>query len=893
MRTGTHWSSSRSITFYQHRLRPLKDLWSRERLIQACTVVVIFVVGLVARIVNLGRLPLTGDEGVTYVVAQAVLERGIPVLDSGLWFHRAMPYSYLVTLSHWLFSDIEFGVRLPSALAGALTGVTIYFLASQLFATKRMEAALVSLVYAIHPWALEIDRFARMYPLFTLLYTAAIPLFYLGFILDKRSYRIWFALTYTLAASIHLPAMTLLALFAFRGLAKGWRSLLERATFRYLLFLVVISVVILLLPSTIFYGNSVERPPDTSLVWGDADIAEKFSSLQLDLLTNLFYALPISSVWLLASAFLFLLSLPFRQHNPTTGAILYLLYGIFISLAALLVWDYKANLRYLAHVLPLILVFCFYTTIDLLQHFVPRLRRHSVTVAAIVCLLLVSSAYPIQSLAIIEREPGDKLYSPRRFGRPLRAAFSYHHFVDYQPDLESAADYVLSHQRPGDGLLVAAIPELFAPYGGLEVDWTIRVPRGAEGALGYHDSQGVARNIYTNTPYISSLQGIRNALAGHERVWIIETYSAHRALEVPPSISHWLESRKDNVVFVTRDGQTRVFLLHGQDPSSLTWTVTDAVGDLQVTTGTKPLQWEPLAEAWVLAPEVELVKRSNEGTNHLLTVHPAGDNIPTVVEVAIPESDFSHLQFNTRLAPKAAGRSNGVRFSIDVLTTGAAPQRLYESVIQSEAWQCVALEASELAGKRLRLTSDAMEDATFDWLTLGLQLYPETSFWSLDDHLCSARVFTDQGPLAWTPDGFQDASGSPLVRQSSLPVEGQAYLGQIHFHPDIKTGTTRLEFDIEDSPYTTLITSFGLADEAGDRSDGVQYRIEISEQGSGAFEVLLLADSMSSTWQHETLDTSAYLGQDILVRLSAVARDETAFDWLQISVRLEETENRP
>lgn len=861
---------------------------SQNRAVQIGVAGALFLTGLLVRLANLGHLALMGDEGATYVAAQAILHRGVPVLDSGLWFHRALPYTYFVALSRTLFSDLEFGLRFPSALFGALTVLCIYFFALGLFRGSLVAASLVSFVYAIHPWAVELGRFARMYSLFVLLFTTAILLFYLGFVLDIKRYRVWFSLTYILAMMVHGPTIALLALFGFRLLAKGWRSLLARDVLKHLAVLGIISISLFFLPSTLFYGNSVERPPDTVLAWGDANVVQKLSYIRLDLVSELFYALPVTSLWTILSLIILLLTLPFRQRNATITALLFLAYCILISLGSMLVWDYKINLRYIAHVLPLVLVLCFYTTADLLAHVVPPLAKKYAFVAVATGLALLLCSYPLQTLSIIQRQPGDRFYSPTRLGRVLPALFYHHDFVDYYPDLASLARFVGSQQRPGDGILLAGVPELFAPYSQLHIDYLARVPWGSEDSLAFYDTEGVARNIYTNTPYISSVQGVLDAIASYERVWFIATYSATRTRETPPSIARWLESHGEKVAFISGDGHSKVYLFFRDDFPSNPWNLARSLGDLRLSAGDRQLLWNWESEAWQSPDGVDLVKRTGNESNHLLMIHPAADEVPTAVQMRLPDYPISHLQLSLRLAPEAAAHSNGVRLSVDSIRSDSEIQRLWDKVIRGSKWTCIELNGSDLAGSQLRLVSDALGDGTFDWLTARLLIYPVSSSWALDEHACGITVSTGQETLYWTPSGYRDASGRVLVGRSGLPVQGATFPGQFHFHPDIDSGITSVEFEILKNPYARLTTTFGLADGLTAQSNGVGYHVAVSASEAESFKVLYSTKVSSNALRDESIDLSPYLNQDLHIRLDSDALGDVAYDWLQVAVRLVE-----
>jgi 4-amino-4-deoxy-L-arabinose transferase-like glycosyltransferase len=77
--------------------------------------------------------------------------------------YKAPVYIYLDVLSIALFGQTEFAVRLPSALLGSLTVLTVYFLSRELLIDNKRKngiALAASFFLAISPWHIQLSRAA-------------------------------------------------------------------------------------------------------------------------------------------------------------------------------------------------------------------------------------------------------------------------------------------------------------------------------------------------------------------------------------------------------------------------------------------------------------------------------------------------------------------------------------------------------------------------------------------------------------------------------------------------------------------------------------------------------------------------------------------------------------
>ncbi len=128
----------------------------------------ILFLGSVLRSWDLGKTPLspTWDEVALGYNAYSIFETGkdefgktLPVVMRSFDDYKPAFYTYLIIPSYKIFGLNEFSVRLPSAIMGILTLVSVYFLIKKLF--KRESIALLTmLLLAISPWHIQFSRVA-------------------------------------------------------------------------------------------------------------------------------------------------------------------------------------------------------------------------------------------------------------------------------------------------------------------------------------------------------------------------------------------------------------------------------------------------------------------------------------------------------------------------------------------------------------------------------------------------------------------------------------------------------------------------------------------------------------------------------------------------------------
>ncbi len=135
--------------------------------------VLLTIVAAIPRLYNLGGLSFYMDEETTAFASRSMAEGKGPQMPSGMPYHRALPHSWLNSLSARLIGlNDEISYRLPGAILGILTAPLIFVLARPFVGTQ--IAFLAALLLALSEWHIIISRQARMYAPFIFVYVATV-----------------------------------------------------------------------------------------------------------------------------------------------------------------------------------------------------------------------------------------------------------------------------------------------------------------------------------------------------------------------------------------------------------------------------------------------------------------------------------------------------------------------------------------------------------------------------------------------------------------------------------------------------------------------------------------------------------------------------------------------
>jgi len=135
---------------------------------------VILLFDLFLRVYNLSKPHLWIDEATSSMAAKMIVEKGVPVFDSGLLYSRAYFFHYTQAF-FLLFSNSDFAARFPSVIFGLLTVVLAYFIGKEYSKSGGIIAALFTAVFYLEVFY---SRQARFYQLFQLLFFASLYFLY-------------------------------------------------------------------------------------------------------------------------------------------------------------------------------------------------------------------------------------------------------------------------------------------------------------------------------------------------------------------------------------------------------------------------------------------------------------------------------------------------------------------------------------------------------------------------------------------------------------------------------------------------------------------------------------------------------------------------------------------
>lgn len=128
----------------------------------------ILIIGAFIRLWDIGNTPnsLTWDEVALGYNAYSIFETGkdefgkpFPVVMRSFDDYKPAFYTYLIIPTYKVFGLNELSVRLPSAIMGILTLVSVYYLIKKLF-RKENIALLTMFMMAISPWHIQFSRVA-------------------------------------------------------------------------------------------------------------------------------------------------------------------------------------------------------------------------------------------------------------------------------------------------------------------------------------------------------------------------------------------------------------------------------------------------------------------------------------------------------------------------------------------------------------------------------------------------------------------------------------------------------------------------------------------------------------------------------------------------------------
>src|SRR5262245_17544557 len=183
----------------------------RDRIRVAVLLTMLLAVGFWLRARHLGDLGLIVDEGIEAIAVQGILKHGVPKVDSGLLYLRAIPFLYVQAASVKLFGLNEFALRLPAVIFGVAAIFAGYILGKTVF--NRSIGLLTAAMLTFSVWEIELSRYARFYTAFQCMYLVSLCCFYRGFMIGERFYKFLFIVAALVTISLHPLGVALFTCF--------------------------------------------------------------------------------------------------------------------------------------------------------------------------------------------------------------------------------------------------------------------------------------------------------------------------------------------------------------------------------------------------------------------------------------------------------------------------------------------------------------------------------------------------------------------------------------------------------------------------------------------------------------------------------------------------------
>lgn len=122
----------------------------------------IFIFAFFLRVYSLGTPSLWIDEATSSIAAEKILEKGIPIFDSGMVYSRAYTFHY-VQAFFLMFGQTEFLARFSSVIFGLLTILLAYFIGKEYSKSGGIISALFMSVFYLEVFFLGKQDFINFF----------------------------------------------------------------------------------------------------------------------------------------------------------------------------------------------------------------------------------------------------------------------------------------------------------------------------------------------------------------------------------------------------------------------------------------------------------------------------------------------------------------------------------------------------------------------------------------------------------------------------------------------------------------------------------------------------------------------------------------------------------
>lgn len=230
----------------------MKDFkFFKKENIEIIFILIIVLIGLLVRLIDLGKWQLATDEYYLVKSAQNILKYGFPMWDVGGFYSRGLIIQYFIALLILIGIKVEFASRILSVISNIISIPALYFLSKKIIPNKLFRISFIFL-FTFSLWEVEFSRFARMYSMFQ-----AIFIWYIFFLYkyifedDHKSYYKMIILTlisvFVYEGSIFLALLNFYPIiwkFSKRKLNENKNEMSLESRREILLFIIVLAITI-------------------------------------------------------------------------------------------------------------------------------------------------------------------------------------------------------------------------------------------------------------------------------------------------------------------------------------------------------------------------------------------------------------------------------------------------------------------------------------------------------------------------------------------------------------------------------------------------------------------------------------------------------------------------
>lgn len=538
------------------------------------SLIIICVVGFIFRFRNLGYLSFWGDDGHTFVGTMSILKYGFPKLPSGniLW-HGIFDY-YLKALPVLIFGAKEFSFRIVSVLSGIGTIIATYFIGKEL--ANKFVGFLGASIVAFSTWYIQFSREARYYSDYQFFFILSFLFFYLGFVKDRKPFRVLAAIFMILTPLVHGVGITLIFLFVVLIFYKGGNFFKKEIIIPMLL---VIFLDALQIINQVFFwkvGRSfyTQGTGIRALVKAYLKLPDPFYFKIINIMFPKMYYVFMAGILIFIILAVFLsirkksntADLYLNENVVKWGPVIwpfnmFMIYLTFIIIAVFLsLGRMYSQQRYIYFLMPLFILGFSYV-IYLVSLSAGRLimkvvRKKSVKVSGIsitivfviAAALLVNGINPKESWAIAYKKHNEK----------VNVMYSISNSWNVHRDAATGGKYVAEHMQADDIVITIDIYNS-PPYTG-KVDYWLWTGDLVSWAPYHNEGSKVIDDTY-GIEVIRSLMAFVNILNENtnKNIWILTNQSLFTKEHVDPSIRKLLDNCRENQVLTARDDVSRLY----------------------------------------------------------------------------------------------------------------------------------------------------------------------------------------------------------------------------------------------------------------------------------------------------------------------------------------------